>query len=296
MVVEEVAQLEAEVGGLEASSATGEVVAEGEVCTAVAGQGALGVGGVVEVHAGDVACVPVGLEPAVVEVNKAVEDGGGGEGEGGVVVVVDGELLAVGPVPVLDIFVEVADVVLAEGCIGLEGEPGGGGEACCELDAQAVAAADVGGERLAYVADLACLYELVVVEHGIEVGSCIPAGVGEAVAQLDIVDTLRMWGRIGTVVSKVVALRLAMAEGIGSVGIVASVVVAEACLGVDEVVALEDIERLVGIGTIIEGIELIVDAAGGKAHIAVLDISKGLPGGCDVVGALQVDAHIVLVG
>ena len=134
------------------------------------------------------------------------------------------------------------------------------------------------------------------VEHRVEVGSCIPARVGEAVAQLDIVDTLRMWGRVGTIVSKVVALRLAMAEGIGSVGIVASVVVAEARLGVGEVVALEDIERLVGIGTIVEGVELIVDAAGGKAHIAVLDIRKGLPGRRDVVGALQVDAHIVLVG
>ena len=121
-------------------------------------------------------------------------------------------------------------------CIGLEGEPGGEGEACGELDAEAVAAPNVGGEGLADVADLPCLYELVVVEHGVEVGSCVPEGTGEAVAELHVVEYLCTWGGVGSVVGEVIALRLAMAEGIGGVGVVSAMMEADACLGIGEVV------------------------------------------------------------
>ena len=107
MGVEEVVEVEAEDGLLEASLTAGEGVAEGEVGAAITGEGALGGGCIVEVLAGDEACVPGGLEAVEMEVGKAVDDGGGGEGEGGVVVVADGVLLSVGPVPVLDVFVEV---------------------------------------------------------------------------------------------------------------------------------------------------------------------------------------------
>ena len=161
--------------------------------------------------------MPCAAEALEGECREAVEDGGGGEGNGAVVVVYGNESLACGPVPVLDHLGEIAYTVCAYGCIAFESEPVPWGIAAAELDAHAVAAAYVGGQVLAYVALFACLYELVAVQHGIQVCADVPVIAGMAVAYFYVMHALGLGVGVCAVVGVVVALGLAVAKGVAGV-------------------------------------------------------------------------------
>lgn len=280
-------------------------VAEADIGGAVGRQRTVEVLGVVEIHARDVVRVPGGLEALVVEGDEAVQDGRRREGQGGVVVVDDivavtivGLAVGIGVafpvVPVLHDLVEVLDLVLAQGGVGLDGQPFGGAHASLQLNAHAVRVLDIGGEGFADVADGTGLYKLVVVVHIVEVGASLEDASVVVVAQLIVEELLWLGEGIGAVVGEVVTLGLAVAHGHGGVDVVAVRVEGDAALGVEEGVLLVDVEFLVVVATLVV-IELVVDAVGLVVHIAELHVAEDGPMVGKSVGRLDEDIAVELL-
>ena len=71
---------------------------------------------------------------------------------------------------------------------------------------------------------------------------------------------------------------------------------AEACLGVEEVVLLVDVEIMLAVGAVFVVDELVVVAVGGVVHVAVLQVGKHVPLFRDVVGGLHVGVAVELLG
>ena len=234
--------------------------------------------------------MPGGLEALVVEGDEAVQDGRRREGQGGVVVV-DGSGTIV---PVFNHFVEVLDLVLAQGGVGLDGQPFGGVYTCLQFHTHAVRVLDIGGEGLADVAHRAGLHELVVVVHIIEVGAGLEDASVVVVAQLIVEELLGLGEGIGAVVGEVVALGLAVAHGHGGVDVMAVRVEGDAALGVEEGVLLVDVELLVVILASFF-VELVVDAVGLVVHIAELHVAEDGPVVGEGVGRLDEDVAVELL-
>ena len=72
--------------------------------------------------------------------------------------------------------------------------------------------------------------------------------------------------------------------------------VLEASLRIEEIVGLVDVESLVGVGSVPVFDELVIDAVGGVAHEAVLQIPEGLESVVNGVGGLYESAQVGLYG
>ena len=216
--------------------------------------------------------MPYGLPALIVQVDEAVEDGRGAEGEGGVVVV-DG-LRAV--VPVFHHLVEVLDLVFAQGGVALDGEPGGRVDGGLQLDTKTIGVLDVRGQVLADVTHGTRLHKLVLVVHIIEVRAESGDVAVEGVTQLVVHQLFGLGGRVGTVISEVVALWLTVAHRQRTVDTMAVEVPGEACLGIEEVVVLVDVEALVVVAALVV-VEFVVDAVGLVVHVTILDVGKHIP-------------------
>ena len=223
--------------------------------------------------------------------HETIQDRGGTEGERGVVVV-DGPRAVV---PVFHHLVEVFDLVFAQGSVALDGEPGGGVDGCLQFDTHTVAVLDVRSQVLANVAHGSSLHKLILIVHIEEVRPQTDDVAVEGVAQLIVHHLLSLGGRVGAIVSEVVALWLTMAQGQRTIDAMTASGPREACLGVQEVVFLVDVEALVVITTLVV-IELIVDAIRLVAYMTILDIGKHIPLLRDMIGSLQEHVAIELMG
>ena len=72
--------------------------------------------------------------------------------------------------------------------------------------------------------------------------------------------------------------------------------VLETSLPIEEIVGLVDVAVLVGVGSVPVFDELVIDAVGGVAHEAVLQIPEGLESASNGVGGLYESAQVGLYG
>ena len=123
----------------------------------------------------------------------------------------------------------------------------------------------------------------------------MPVVAGILVAQFDVEKVLCIWCRILSVVGKVIALRLTACVCHRQISFVSAIVIADARLGIHEIVAFVDVQYLVCVASIFQCIELIVLSIGFVVHIAILHVGKQIPIVAQMVGCLCEKAVIVLV-
>ena len=210
-------------------------------------------------------------------------DDGGREGEVGV----SGDGLqhgvAVGEVGVG----EIDGLVAAQGEVGIHAEPVGHFISGLQLDADAVALLHILHEGIATAADVAVGGHLVAVEHGVEVGTGIPAALGNLIAELEIEHGFGADGvAAADGVLDVAATGFAVADAGHEVGaLVVADAVVDAGLGVEEeVVGVEvHVEEVVGVA-----VDLVVDHA-------QLQVGIGVKIGVEVVVGLGVEGVVQFV-
>lgn len=209
MTVEDVAEVQSENGFLDSLHDVLEGIAEVDLCRGIAWQAAVLVLRIVQILPADEVGVPNSLESFVVGIDKSIQDGARREGKRRMIVVeVSISALCI---PVFHYFVEVLDLILAQGSIALEGQPGQGIPSRGDLSAHAIGVFDIGSQMLANITDSTGLHELVVVIHEVEVDASVPVVARVLIAELIIHQALSLWGRVGAIVGKVVALWLTMA-------------------------------------------------------------------------------------
>ena len=107
---------------------------------------------------------------------------------------------------------------------------------------------------------------------------------------------LRLRERIVVVVREVVALRLTVAHGQGSVGPMVAGLIADTYLRIEEIVGLVDVQTLILVGTVRLLDELVVDTVRRVAHVPVLKVSECRKMLSELLGGLDECAVVILSG
>ena len=107
---------------------------------------------------------------------------------------------------------------------------------------------------------------------------------------------LRLRERIVVVVREVVALRLTVAHGQGSVGPMVAGLIADTYLRIEEIVGLVDVQTLILVGTVRLLDELVVDTVRRVAHVPVLKVSEHCEMLAELLGGLDECAVVILSG
>ena len=260
-----------------------EGVTQADGCGAIAWQRTSLALGVIEILTADEIGMPYCLEISETECCHTIEYHRGREGKGGVVIVRDHEVF----VPIVaDILIEVQYAVTAEGSVHIQRKPLEWSVSCTDFQTHTIGVGDVGGKSLAYVAQLPCLYQLVLVVHIVHTSREIPVGGIITIAHLHIVKTFCSWCTALAVVGKVVTLWFARTHGITGIGTMSVLVPGDSCLGVQEIVCLIDIQRLCLIESVGILLELVVISVSAETHMAILHISKSIPLVRKMIGGL----------
>ena len=294
MGVEYVVDIKAE-GDFPQEATEFDWIAEADTRQGICREGAILVLRVVKVLAAHEGCVPSGLDSFDLDYGESVDDGGRGERQRRVVIVdlpYAGLLVA----PVFHNLVKVLDLVGAEGCIGLKGQPLGDIHPCGKLNSGAIGVLDVGGKVLTDVALHSGLHKLVHIVHVVEVRRSAENGTGILVTQFVIIDVLRLRERIVVVVREIIALRLTVAHSQRGIGSMVANPIADTHFRIKEIVGLVDVQTLILVGTVLLLDELVVDAIRCVAHVPVLKVSECRKMLSELLGSLDKTTVIILSG
>ena len=244
------------------------------------------------------------------QVDEAIQNRRGREGQCRVIVVELAQLVAISVamiqggiriafpvVPVLYEFIEVLDLVHTQGSIAFQRQPLQRCPHSRQFHTEAVRVLDIGGQRFADIAHGTRLHKLVLIIHIVAVHPQAPVLRSILITQFIIDEALGCRGGVVTVVGEVVALGLTMTHGHRTIDTMAVLLEAEACLWIEEVVFLIDVEivLVVEIGLLVVD-KLVVVAVGLVAYVAELHIGKHIPLRGDVVESLHEGTPVQFCG